>query len=369
MLKHSVIVVSFFLSSFATAQRISDFCITGYYSGPADRLDNYPIEKLTHIIFSFGHLKGNKLHISPGGDTVIRKMLFFKAKNPQLKVILSLGGWGGCEKCSPVFATEAGRKEFAASVKELTDHYQTDGIDLDWEYPAIAGYPGHAFMAGDKKNFTSLVKELRRSLGRNKEISFAAGGFNQFIDSSIEWKEVMRICDKVYVMSYDLVHGYSTSSGHHTPLFSTPQQEASTDNAVRRILAKGVPSKKIVIGAAFYARMFKVNDTISRGLYRPGSFHRGISYAHIYDSIGAAQGFKQYWDEVAQAPYAFNAERKMFVTYDDSVSVRLKTQYAIDKKLGGVMFWQLLDDKGSKGLLDVIYGPPKSPLRGEFRTP
>lgn len=350
-----ILSVIFILAGCSNSSTSQPFAITGYYSGNTQHLDKYPVEKLTHIIFSFGHLKGNKLHISNAGDTAcIKKMVSFKARNPKLKVILSLGGWGGCKECSPVFATAAGRKEFAASVKELTDHFQTDGIDLDWEYPAIPGHPGHPYLAADKQNFTLLVQSLRKVLGKRKEISFAAGGFNQFIDSSIEWKKVMRLADKVYVMSYDLVHGYSIVSGHHTPLHSTSQQEASTDNAVNRMLAAGVPAHKIVIGAAFYARMFKVSDTINKGLYRPCSFYRGISYSRLYDSIGAAQGFTQYWDPVAQAPYAFNPQRKVLVTYDDSASIALKTNYAISRKLGGIMFWQLADDKFNKGLLEVM---------------
>lgn len=155
-------------------------------------------------------------------------------------------------------------------------------------------------------------------------------------------------------MSYDLVHGNSTVSGHHTPLYSTLRQKQSTDNAVSRLLEKGVPSEKIVIGAAFYARMFRVEDSIDNGLYRSCFFYRGVSYAQLYDSIAAAKGFTQYWDETAKAPYAFNPQRKILVTYDDSISVKLKTQYAMDRNLGGIMFWQLADDKFRDGLLEVI---------------
>ena len=332
------------------------FCITGYYAGPANRLDSFPTEKLTHIIFSFGHLKGNRLNIDNAGDTAtIQKMVSYKSKNAGLKVILSLGGWTGCETCAAVFSTNKGRKEFAASVKELGEYFHTDGIDLDWEYPAIQGPPGHPFSKADKRNFTLLVKALRKKLGKEQEISFAAGGFDQFIDSSIEWKKVMPLVNKVYVMTYDLVHGYSTTSGHHTPLYSTPEQKPSADNAIKRMIAAGVPSRKIVIGGAFYARMFSVNDTLNRGLYRPGSFYRGVSYSEIYDSISPARGFTQYWDPVAQAPFAFNAERKEVVTFDDSVSVPLKTDYAKKNELGGIMFWQLADDRFEKGLLDIIH--------------
>ena len=45
----------------------------------------------------------------------------------------------------------------------------------------------------------------------------------------------------------------------------------------------------------------------------------------------------------------------MLVTYDDSLSITRKTEYIIKKKLGGIMFWQLMEDKFNNGLLDVIY--------------
>jgi chitinase len=51
----------------------------------------------------------------------------------------------------------------------------------------------------------------------------------------------------------------------------------------------------------------------------------------------------------------YNATQKLFVTYDDTTSMRLKTAYTKSKKLNGVMFWQLGEDSFSNGLLDVIY--------------
>ena len=360
-MKYFLLTGMLFLVLVVTAQKNNAISITGYYSGSATRLDSFPVGKLTHLVFSFGHLKGNQLHISNAGDTsCIQKMVGYKKKYPHLKIILSLGGWGGCAPCSAVFSTEEGRNEFAISVKQLAAYFSTDGIDLDWEYPAIAGYPGHTYTPDDKKNFTLMIKKLRQTLGKKQEISFAAGGFDQFIDSSIEWKEVMRIADKVYIMSYDLVHGYSTVSGHHTPLYSTIRQKQSADNAVNKLIKVGVPPGKIVIGAAFYARMFKVEDTINNGLYRPGKFYRGISYSRLADSINNNRGFVSYRDPIAMAPYAFNAERKILATYDDAQSIKDKTEYAIQNKLGGIMFWQLADDRYHNGLLDVIHNARKT---------
>lgn len=347
---------------FAAAVSHYSFCqkgglnVIGYFAGRVTALDSFPVGDLTHLIFSFAHLNNDRLWISNARDTAcIQKMVSFKQRYPGLKIILSIGGWGGCRDCSKTFSTKKGRRVFARSTKELMEYFNTDGIDLDWEYPAIAGYPGHAYSPDDRKNFTSLISVLRRKLGKKYEISFAAGGFDLFIDSSIEWKKVMRKADRVNIMSYDLVHGFSTVSGHHTPLYSTPQQKQSTDNAVKRIMAANVPANKIVIGAAFYARFFKVADTLDYGLYRPTSFYRGVSYSRLYDSISVDGGFITRWDETAKAPYAFNIARQLLVTYDDSVSIRLKTKYAIDHNLNGIMFWQLIDDKFDHGLLDVMY--------------
>ena len=44
------------------------------------------------------------------------------------------------------------------------------------------------------------------------------------------------------------------------------------------------------------------------------------------------------------------------VSYDDTVSVRLKTEYTIEKGLGGIMFWELGNDTKEEGtLLHSIY--------------
>ena len=339
------------------AQQKKDLPVIAYYAGPAERLDSFNIGQLTHIIYSFGHLNGNLLQIDHAGDSAcIRKMVSFKKRYPKLKVILSLGGWSACPGCSDVFSTPKGRNDFAMSVLQLSEYFHTDGIDIDWEYPAIPGFQGHTYSPNDKPDFTALIQNLRAVLGNKYEISFAAGGFDDFIEKSIEWKKVMAIADRVNVMTYDLVHGNSTVSGHHTPLYSTPQQKQSTDNAVKSLLAKGVPADKIVIGAAFYGRLFliKSDHVKNNGLYEPTTFDHGFSYPRLADTVSAANGFTRYWDDIAKAPYAYNPTRKLLATYDDTVSIRYKTQYVIDKKLGGIMFWQLADDRFEHGLLEVI---------------
>ena len=344
------------ISFSAGAQSLKNpITVTAYYSGGPQQVDSFDVQPITHIIYSFCHLKGNRLNVDDAKDSLtIQRLVGLKSKKPDLKVLLSLGGWGGCAPCSDVFASKQGRKEFAQSVKELSDYFKTDGLDLDWEYPAIEGHPGHKYQPADKKNFTSLVDILRKTLGAEAEISFAAGGFPKFLEESIEWKKVMKKATRVNLMTYDLVHGYSTQTGHHTPLYSTPQQKESTDNAVQYLINLGIPANQLVIGAAFYGRTWEGVQNVNNGLYQPGKFKSFDPYKGFEAKLSPQDGFQYFWDEVAQAPYMYHPGRQLFTTFDNERSIKLKTEYAIDKGLNGIMFWELTLDKSKDGLLNVI---------------
>lgn len=331
------------------------FRVIAYYASNASNIDSFAVDQLTHIIYSFCHLKGNRLEVDNQSDSLtIQKLVSLKRKHPRLKILLSLGGWGGCKTCSDVFDTDKGRMEFATSVKKLANYFKTDGIDLDWEYPAIEGHPGHPFKPEDKDNFTALVKTLRASLGKKQEISFAAGGFPKFLEQSIDWANVMPVVDYVNLMNYDMVHGNTPHTGHHTPLYSTNKQKESVHACVTYLESIGVPRHKMVIGAAFYGRSWGQVENVNNGLYQPGVFKNFLSHNTFDKLVNKANGFSFYYDDKAQASYAYNQEQKVFVTFDDAPSIRKKTQYALDKGLGGIMFWELSIDKKVGGYLGVI---------------
>jgi chitinase len=333
-----------------------ELAIIAYYAGDVTGFRQYPTQKLTHLIYSFLHLHGSDFAFDkPQDKATVASLVALKAQHPKLKVMLSLGGWGGCPTCSQVFATEQGRTAFVASVKKVLLATHTDGIDLDWEYPAIAGPPGHRFAPEDRHNFTLLVQALRTTLGRTYEISFAAGGFPEYLQHAVEWSAVMPLVNRVNLMSYDLVNGYSTATGHHTPLYSTAQQRASVDNGVRFLDSLGVAPGKIVIGAAFYARVFSGVPPAAQGLYQKGKFRTSINYRDFADSLSTTRGFVTYWDEVAQAPYAYSSRRQEFASFDNDQSIGRKAQYVRAKHLGGIMFWELTGDKPQNGLLERLY--------------
>ncbi|MFH6999472.1 glycoside hydrolase family 18 protein [Flavobacterium sp. FlaQc-57] len=358
-MKQINLIALFLLCSFTTsifAQKTKKMDIIAYYTGDNKLINEYEINKLDQIIFSFCHLKDGKLSVdSPKDSTTIKHLVSLKAKNPQLKIILSLGGWGGCEPCSAAFSTAEGRLTFAKSVKEVSNYFKVDGLDLDWEYPAIEGLPGHLYQAADKPNFTELIKILRSTLGKKYELSFAAGGFQKYLDESIDWKTVGPLVNRINIMSYDLVNGYSKVTGHHTPLYSTNPKEESTDRAVTYLLKQGIPAEKLVIGGAFYTRTWKNVENINNGLYQAGEHISGVDFKNFATYYTEANGWKYFWDDKAKAPYWYNAKEKIFATGDDLTSIKAKTEYVKSKKLGGIMFWELPLDSFRNGMVNAIY--------------
>ena len=49
----------------------------------------------------------------------------------------------------------------------------------------------------------------------------------------------------------------------------------------------------------------------------------------------------------------WNAATRTFISYEDPESIGKKAAYARNKKLGGVMFWELSQDRNDE-LLDAI---------------
>lgn len=361
--KTAFIVVFFLLWNTVKAfsQQANDYKIIAYYTGSGDKIREYPVEKLTHIIYSFLRIKEDTLTVAnPKQEQSLRQIVSLKEKYPKLKVMVSIGGWGGCAPCSDLFASEKHRQTFAKTTVEFFKKYNVDGIDLDWEYPTIEGFPGHKYQAADKDNFTALVKTLRQEMGNRYILTFAAGGFEKFLEESVDWKAIMPHLDFVNLMTYDLTSGYSKVTGHHTPLHSDEKQKESTSNCVNWLIKNKVPAKKLIVGAAIYARIWENVPDSTNGLYQKGDFKQGLAYKNFETYFTKDKGFQYYFDEKAQSPYQYSSKEKLFATFDDERSIEAKSKFIKNKKLGGIMFWELAEDKEQGGLVDVMFRSLKS---------
>ena len=326
--------------------------VIAYYAGDEKSINEFDLEGVDQIIYSFLHLKGNQLAIDDKKDSLtLLNVINQKKKYPKLKVLVSLGGWGGCETCSDIFSSKKARIEFAISTADIIESFNADGIDLDWEYPGISGYPGHSYKLEDRENFTDLIIQLRKYMKKDHILSFAAGASYRFFENSIEWDKVMPLVNNVNLMTYDFYGSGSTKTGHHTALSSNEFQNRSAESSIKALINLGVNPKKIFIGGAFYIKTFKNVENINNGLNQNADWNRSYNQLSFED---VRSNFNFYWDSLAKSPYAYDSINKIFATFDDHKSIKLKSQYALDKKLGGIMFWQLMNDKKKNGLLSTM---------------
>jgi chitinase len=350
--KKLLIVILLFFAIAAHSQ----YKIIAYTTSSDSLIRLYPVPSLTHIIYSFLKVQNDTLTFhNERQKQILQQIVSMKKKYPGLKVMVSIGGWSGCSFCSALFSSEEHRRTFARTAVELFKQYDVDGLDLDWEYPAIEGFPGHAYKKEDRENFTELIRSLRTEMGGNYILSFAAGGFTHYLENSIDWKEVMPMVDMVNLMTYDLVGGYSTVTGHHTPLGHSGENEQSVKRCVEWLLKNNVPSDKLIIGAAFYARVWQYVSDTNHGLYQNGKFKQGVPYKNFKTYFADSLGYKYYWDKKAEAPFQYSASKKLFATFDDERSVKAKTKYIRRNKLGGIMFWELGMDKQEGGLVGLMH--------------
>lgn len=305
--------------------------------------------KLTHINLAFAHLKNGQLDLHL--LTNIALISRFRQWNPELKILLSVGGWGA-GGFSTMAMTETGRQKFAASCLEAAEQYGLDGIDIDWEYPCsdVAGIDADP---RDKENFTLLLQTIRDTIGNEKILSVAMGADESCIRNT-HMAQVCPILDYVQLMTYDMFNGLSCRAGHHAAL--RPTRGDTTKNNTRAVVElyhdAGVPYEKIVIGAAFYARQFAVETAEHNGLLQPsGPGLDGPSYHQITPDYLAEQGFTQFWDEDAEAAYLWNG--KTFVSYESAEAIRRKSLYVKQKQLRGLMYWEHGHDQ-TKELLGII---------------
>ncbi|UFH53204.1 glycoside hydrolase family 18 protein [Spirosoma sp. KNUC1025] len=310
-------------------------------------------EKLTHINYAFVDVKNNRawLHNLATDSTNFRKLNDLKLRNPDLKILISIGGWAWSENFSDAVLSDTSRVAFAASAVDIVREYQLDGIDIDWEYPGMKG-EDNVFRPEDRENFTLMFRALREQLdglkkqtGKEYLVTTALPGFNE-IFTHTNMAQAQQYLSYINVMAYDHFTG-GPLAGHHTNLYASGKvdNEQSGDRAVKLYEKAGVPADKLVLGLAFYGRAWQLqNDDPQAHPRSIVKVERGGGYTFIKDSLLTNPAYKRQWDRKAKAPYLYNASLKRFVSYDDEQSVKEKCRYVKKHGLAGVMFWEYFSD-------------------------
>lgn len=274
---------------------------------------------MTHINYAFGHVNESFNGVKIDNEERLRQIVDLRKQKPELKVLLSIGGWGS-GRFSEMAANDEYRRAFVADCARVVKEFALDGIDIDWEYPT-SSMANISSSPDDTENFTLLMQDIRAAIGNEKELTLATVASARYID----FKAILPSVDFVNIMAYDM----ASAPKHHSALYPSGHSgDITSDGAVTAHLKAGVPPSKLVMGMPFYGR-------------------GGDGYPSFQDYNKVGNTDTQYtekWDEVAQVPYLADKNDTLVFGFENPRSLAIKCQYILDKDLLGGMYWDYSGD-------------------------
>ncbi len=307
-----------------------------------------------------------------GNWNQLRKL---KQQYPDIKVLISLGGWTWSRGFSEAARPE-NRQAFVASCIDAYIHGNLplfdgaggpgaaagvfDGIDIDWEYPVACGLT--CGVPEDAENFTALLAEFRTQLNAIDpalELTAAVGAGIDKIRVT-DPGSYHSYLDSILVMTYDFHGAWNPRTNHHSGLYGSSADPSTGDvrlynshDALQAFISRGVPADKLSLGIGFYGRGWTGVGNVNHGLYQNGSAAPGSYEAGIEDyKVLKLLGWPGYRDAEARAHWIYNGST--FWSFDDPQAIHEKMSYARDHGLGGVFFWELSGDDSDGTLSQAI---------------
>jgi chitinase len=313
------------LSGCAEKAPEKDYVIIAYVTSWKD----VPVDPtvMTHINYAFGHVNDTFDGVRIDNPDRLRKIVALKTVNSDLKVMLSVGGWGS-GRFSEMASDDQRRLSFAQDCLCAVEDFGLDGIDIDWEYPT-SDAAGISSSPDDRENFNLLMRDLRAVLGEDRLLTLASSAYAEYIDF---WA-CEKYLDFVNIMTYDMAN----APYHHAALYASDNTEGCCDGAVKAHVEAGVPIEKLVLGVPFYGR-----GGTSMPIF--------VDYRHIE----AGEEYVERWDDVAKAPYLADKDGNLVLGYDIPESLTLKCDYIKEKGLLGVMYWEYAGDTPEGELSKVL---------------
>jgi chitinase len=305
-----------------------------------------------------------------------------KAMHPDLKVLISLGGWTWSTHFSDAARTAESRRKFVASCVDLYLKGNLpnpdgsaggpgslagvfDGIDLDWEWPGSAGDVDTVFRPEDKRNLTALVAEFRRQLdglGKHYQLTAFVPANPATIDAGFEVPGVLKNLDFASVQGYDF-HGAwepvaNQQSALRVPAGAT-EPEFAVDRTIDAWLARGASRDKLVLGIPYYGRGWAGVTGGRHGLFgastgaAPATFEAGYEDYRVLKTKAGQNGFQVHRDLRAGTAWLYDGST--FWTYDDPAVLLQKALYIRSQRLRGAMVWSLDGDDDRATLTRTLH--------------
>ena len=282
---------------------------------------------MTHINYAFGHVNNTFDGVRIDNPRRLKLIAELKEVNPDLKVMLSVGGWGS-GRFSEMAADDQRRMSFAQDCLRVVEEFGLDGIDIDWEYPT-SDAAGISCSPDDRENFNYLMRDLRAVLGEERLLTLASSAYAEYID----FFACEKYLDFVNIMTYDMAR----APYHHAALYASENTEGCCEGAVKAHVEAGVPIEKLVLGMPFYGRG---GTTMPRFV--------------DYKEIKAENGMVEMWDDVAKAPYLADSEGNLVLGYDTPKSMKIKCDYIKEQGMLGAMYWDYAGDTEAGDLRNTL---------------
>ncbi|CAD0199621.1 unnamed protein product [Chrysodeixis includens] len=310
----------------------------------------------THINVAFARVVNKQISLEKHELTTLQEVVKLKHSNPDLKILLSVGGAGNDNGFSEMVINHASRKIFIKSIKYMLRNYTLDGIDLDWEFPALHGLQGSG---RERQHFSQLLREIRMEFIREKRdyiLTIAAAAPQIIVDVSYDIDQLNQYVDFVNVMTYDYHYytKYTPFTGFNSPLYPRASEQLylatlNINYTVQMYLSKGLDPSKIVVGVPTYGHTFTLVNQNNHGVSSPASGFGSlgalgyINYPQVCSFIAnftSDTTIQQ--DSEAKVPYLYNY--KEWVSYETPQSVMEKAQFIKQNNLRGAMIYSLNAD-------------------------
>ena len=312
----------------------------------------------------------------------MRRTIALKEKNPDLKVLYSVGGWtAGGWIFSQMASTAENRQKFIVSLLHFLKHFGFDGVDLDWEYPAWDGVAGQPTDPADREHFTLLIKEMRQVLSVDGYLlTFAGAADPAKIAAAFELEKIAPHIDWINIMSYDYHGAFDNFTGIDQPLYGRwgegfvghPGYQFNMHETIQYYINNGMPANQLVVGIHTESKGWVLHDNNLTAVYCPAyepspnmtySRHEGwlfyyevLQFWHnetiedprwsdlkpgkdswtIYDKESGN------WDGCYLSPFMYQG--RYWISYDDEDSVDVKSRYANHYGLKGAFVWEVDTD-------------------------
>ncbi|KAK4874891.1 hypothetical protein RN001_014251 [Aquatica leii] len=322
------------------------FCYMTSWSQKRPGLGKFAPENIdpklcTHIVYAFATLKDHKL--AEGSDKDIEmyeRVIALRDKNPDLKVLLAIGGWAfGSTPFKELTGNVFRMNQFVYDAIELLRDYKFNGLDVDWEYPRGSD---------DREMYVNLLKELRLAFEGEAKISgqprllltAAVPASFEAIAAGYDVPEISKYLDFINVMTYDFHGQWERTVGHNSPLFplesaTSYQKKLTVDYSAREWVKQGAPKEKLMIGMPTYGRSFELVNTSqfdigapASGGGKPGQFTSEAGFMGYYEVCDFLQveNTTLVWDNEQQVPFAYRDDQ--WVGFDDERSLKTKVSFS-----------------------------------------